>query len=83
MGGVAGALGSVISNPFDTASARLMTMSSTYHSVYGTFKLLIKKEGFMSLFSGTLPRALSYFPLSGLTFFAYEEINRLVDKFTK
>lgn len=80
MGGIAGALASIISNPFDTASARLMTMSSTYHNLWGTFKLLIKKEGFMSLFSGTLPRAISYIPLSGLTFAAYEQINRLLDK---
>ncbi|KAJ2944217.1 hypothetical protein O0L34_g18196 [Tuta absoluta] len=56
------AVGSIISYPFYTVSLRMMSSfigkEPQYQTMFGTFKWIIREEGFTALYHGILPKIL-------------------------
>lgn len=69
-GSAAGALSIVVGQPFDTIKVRLQT-NSKFHGPIDCFKQLVKKEGFMGLFTGMGPPIVTSTAANAVVFTSY------------
>ena len=83
IGGLAGGIASVITNPLDTFTARLMTQQKLTSSAGGGYyyegildccRKMYKEEGLLSLYQGWQPRMIRFTFLAGITFTIYERV---------
>ena len=77
-GCVGGAVGSVMSTPFDVAKSRIQNApKGSPLSTKWTLKLVLEiyqKEGFRSLYLGFTPKVLRYLPGGGILLVAYDQL---------
>lgn len=81
-GSVAGAIGAFLTTPIDVIKTRCMVQPRKYRndSVKSIVKKFIKKEGYMVLMSGWIPRTL-WIGLGGAIYFgSYEEFKVILNK---
>jgi Ca2+-binding EF-hand superfamily protein len=73
VGACAGALGSVMVNPFDVMKTRTMTGSVPYgQSLWVSMAHVVKTEGALALMKGAIPRMAWIAPLGAMNFSGYE-----------
>ncbi len=77
-GGCAGALSVCINNPVDVVKSRMQgTNGNMYKGTFDCFKLMIKQEGFSSLFKGLSARVPRLFCSQAIQFSVYEKVKEL------
>jgi hypothetical protein len=69
---VAGGLAAGLVTPMDVVKTRLQKQDSPYKSISECYKLMIKNEGYGSLFKGAVPRMAIVSPLYAITLLVYE-----------
>ncbi|GBB88448.1 hypothetical protein RclHR1_00150044 [Rhizophagus clarus] len=82
MGGISGAMGPFANAPIDTIKTRIQR-SSSQEKGWARFKTvtveLVKKEGYLALYKGLLPRLMRVGVGQAVTFASYEKIKVLID----
>ena len=75
-GGLGGAIGMIISTPFDVVRTRLIAQDANkgYKNINDAFKKIFKKEGFKGLFRGIVPAVTQIAPLAAIQFWSYNLI---------
>lgn len=82
-GGVAGVIADTVIHPFDTISMRLKCQivkpgeQPKYRGLTGTAQVLLREEGFRSLFNGVSATVLCAVPSSAIYFGTYEVVKSL------
>ena len=80
-GGVAGGIGSYVTNPMDVIKTRLQTASSAVDltpSVSETFATIWTQEGPSAFLKGSVPRLLHKVPANAIFFVCYEFFRRVL-----
>jgi hypothetical protein len=84
LGCVAGAVAQTAAYPFDLIRKRFMAQSNapgmlktSYTSTFGCFQQIIKEEGLLGLYKGTLPNLLKVCPYAAIMWATYEQTRRL------
>jgi len=90
LGCVAGAVAQQAAYPFDLIRKRFMAQSNAagmlktqYTSTLGCFQDIIKKEGFMGLYKGTLPNLLKVCPYAAIMWATYEQVKGVLEKYNE
>jgi hypothetical protein len=87
IGGIAGGIASVVTNPLDIFTARIMTQQKLsmehgggmyYNGIIDCCKKMYRDEGFLSLYQGWQPRMIRFTFLAGITFSIYERVKYLL-----
>jgi len=83
LGCVAGAVAQTAAYPFDLIRKRFMAQSNAegmlqtkYTSTFGGFAQIVKEEGFLGLYKGTLPNLLKVTPYAAIMWATYEQSRR-------
>lgn len=72
-GGLAGASGAAVSNPFDVIKTRLQTQGpAEYSGVRDTARRILIEEGMKGFWRGVVPRMLYHTPSAAITWATYE-----------
>jgi solute carrier family 25 protein 43 len=76
-GSIAGAVAQTAAYPFDTVKKRLQTSAAAqgnpqYHGMIDCFHKVIKNEGVLALYRGTIPNMIRILPYAALMFSTYE-----------
>ena len=86
LGCVAGAVAQQAAYPFDLIRKRFMAQSNAagmlktqYTSTLGCFQDIVKKEGFMGLYKGTLPNLLKVCPYAAIMWATYEQVKKFLE----
>ena len=83
IGGLAGGIASVITNPLDVFTARIMTQQKLsmehgggyyYNGIIDCCTKMYHEEGLLSLYQGWQPRMIRFMFLAGITFTIYERV---------
>lgn len=84
LGCVAGAVSQTTAYPFDLIRKRLMAQSKAkgmletkYTGTWDAFGKIIKEEGFLGLYKGTVPNLLKVTPYAAIMWASYEQMKRL------
>mmetsp|Transcript_2800 Transcript_2800/g.5164 ORF Transcript_2800/g.5164 Transcript_2800/m.5164 type:complete len:175 (-) Transcript_2800:14-538(-) len=79
-GAGAGALGGLVSNPFDVVKTRIQTASlpNEIRSMYGAFNYILKSEGMQGFTNGFSARMLYFAPSAAITWTTYEAMKRVL-----
>lgn len=75
-GSLAGVISSLSVYPLDLARARMAVTNRDNITLFNTFKTLVTKDGYLSLYRGCLPSILGIIPYAGVTFLTYETLKR-------
>ena len=84
VGGIAGVLAAVASNPLDVITMRLMVQEEnvggarSYHGMLDTAQRIVRDEGFQGIWRGSIPRALALAPLTAISFASFELTKRFL-----
>ena len=84
IGGFAGGIAALVTNPLDTITARVITQGKRgtaehqYKGVVDCARTMIREEGATSLFQGWQPRTIRFSMLAGVTFIVYERVKKLL-----
>jgi hypothetical protein len=76
LGGIAGGIGSWVTNPMDVIKTRIQT--GTSDSISGCFMAVWREGGVNALFRGSIPRLLHKIPANACFFLFYETFKRLL-----
>jgi len=86
LGCVAGAVAQQAAYPFDLIRKRFMAQSNAagmlktqYTSTLGCFQDIIKKEGVLGLYKGTLPNLLKVCPYAAIMWATYEQVKGVLE----
>ncbi|RHZ79803.1 hypothetical protein Glove_140g99 [Diversispora epigaea] len=85
MGGISGAMGPIANAPIDTIKTRIQRSASTekgWSRLVSVTSNLIKKEGWLALYKGLLPRLMRVGVGQAVTFASYERIKMYLDLFS-
>mmetsp|Transcript_5435 Transcript_5435/g.9099 ORF Transcript_5435/g.9099 Transcript_5435/m.9099 type:complete len:342 (-) Transcript_5435:104-1129(-) len=78
-GGGAGALGGLVSNPFDVIKTKIQTNSlGNSRSLYKAFKFILRKEGIAGFSQGLSARILYFIPSAAICWTTYEGMKKLL-----
>ncbi len=78
-GALAAGLATAITNPFDVVKTRLQLMPGRYGNMLGASQMMIREDGFRSLFNGLGLRMSRKAISSALAWTIYEELIRWAD----
>lgn len=78
LGGIAGGIGSWVTNPMDVIKTRIQTGTTTNYSVWGCAVAVWQEGGIHALFRGSVPRLLHKVPANACFFLFYETFKRLL-----
>jgi len=83
IGSISGAVAQTISYPFDSVKKRLQaqnlgTISKKYNGMMDCFDKVIREEGVIALYRGTLPNMLRIAPYAAVMFTTYEEAKKFL-----
>jgi hypothetical protein len=81
-GGVGGAVGVFIGQPFDCIKVRLQSLGDTYSGSFDCLAKTIRQEGVLGLYRGVLPPVLNSFLLNAIMFGGYGHGQRVVQEYT-
>jgi solute carrier family 25 (mitochondrial S-adenosylmethionine transporter), member 26 len=76
LGGIAGGIGSWVTNPMDVIKTRIQT--GTSDSIVGCLMAVWREGGLNALFRGSIPRLLHKIPANACFFLFYETFKRLL-----
>jgi len=86
LGCVAGAVAQQAAYPFDLIRKRFMAQSNAagmlktqYTGTWSCFADIVKKEGFLGLYKGTLPNLLKVCPYAAIMWATYEQMRKLFE----
>lgn len=71
-GGLAGSVGTIFVTPFDTVKTVQQINRDEAVDFMTVIRVMVQKEGFMSLFRGTGPRLFKVFPTCAISITVYE-----------
>lgn len=77
-GSAAGGFGALVTTPMDVIKTRMMT-SSKYSSVADASLRIMRDEGLLAFFTGTIPRLMHKIPANGIFFLCYELFRGILD----
>mmetsp|Transcript_7722 Transcript_7722/g.8190 ORF Transcript_7722/g.8190 Transcript_7722/m.8190 type:complete len:293 (+) Transcript_7722:87-965(+) len=81
-GMVSGLFSTTLNNPFDVVKTRMQgSKASMYKNTFDCFIQMYKVEGFLSFYSGLVPRLGRVLPGQGIIFMSFETIQAWVDNF--
>lgn len=78
-GGVGGALGVVIGQPFDFVKVRLQTLGVAYAGPFDVLRKTVREEGLRSICRGLLPPLVNSFVLNAIMFGGYRHAQSLTE----
>lgn len=82
-GSIAGVAGQMVSYPFDTVKKRLqlppVAGEIAYTGMRDCFSRIVREEGFLALYRGTVPNLIRIVPYAALMFSTFESSKRLLD----
>lgn len=77
-GGIAGAAGVFVGQPFDFVKVRLQTMS-TYAGPLDVLRKTLRHEGLVGVYRGTMPPVINSFALNAVVFTGYGHGHRMLE----
>ncbi|KAF3963679.1 hypothetical protein CMV_011954 [Castanea mollissima] len=80
VGALSGGLAAVTTTPFDVMKTRMMTAQGRSVSMSMVFLSILRHEGPLGLFKGTVPRFFWIAPLGAMNFAGYELARKAMDK---
>lgn len=82
IGGVAGLITVYVTQPIDTVKTRMQSIEAKqlYKNSFACVALIAKNEGFLTFWSGALPRLGRLILSGGIVFTMYEKSIDLMDK---
>ena len=76
-GSLSGATATLLTYPLDMVRARMaVSRKQLYKGLIDTFKLIITKEGVLTLYRGIVPTLMGIIPYAGSSFFTYETLKQ-------
>ena len=81
-GGLGGTMGMFVGVPFDMVKVNMQSKPKIYQTTLQTLRLIVRREGAMSLYRGCLPPLLSQLPINGLIFGGESVGMRILDRYT-
>jgi hypothetical protein len=70
-GGVGGALGVILGQPFDFVKVRLQTLGTAYTGPFDVLRKTVREEGMRGIYRGLLPPVMNSFLLNAIMFGGY------------
>lgn len=82
IGGIAGLITVYVTQPLDTVKTRMQSIEARnlYKNSFACAATVVKNEGFLTLWSGALPRLVRLMLSGGIVFTMYEKSIDLMDK---
>lgn len=74
---LAGSFATVTTQPFDLLKTRVQLQPSKYPNFLDAFGTVLREEGLLGLYRGTVPRLIRKTLSSAVTWTVYEELRRL------
>lgn len=78
-GGIGGAMGVFIGQPFDFVKVRLQSLGKAYSGPFDCLRKSMKQEGVLGLYRGVVPPVVNSFILNGIMFGGYGHGLMMVD----
>ena len=76
---MANVLVAILNSPPDVVKTRMQDQSASYKNSWDCIKIMIKYEGPLSLFRGSLLRIIRIAPGGGIQFATYEYLYKLLE----
>src|ERR1044072_1267678 len=79
-GFMANVLVAILNSPPDVIKTRMQDQSASYKNFWDCVKIMMKREGPLSFFRGSLLRMIRIAPGGGIQFATYEYLYKLLEK---